>query len=253
MPEELSEFLTAVPKELPFVIGSGIMTVGARLILYGTRKNFKSQMCRHLLFCIAQGKPFFGYQVNQKRVLLIDLETPSKDELKMLLKAYIDGHVVQLPKGQFFVEHLFHVSLDTDYGLDWLIKRIKACEPEVVAIDPLYKGLSSVGKTQIERMIYNVDHVRQMFPGTCFIITHHTRKERTDPDGNVIDGGLDELLDSVLLSAWVDTAIKIRRLTEQGTEATLSFTALKSASRELLPIRLNFEPLTMGFSNGVHP
>ena len=205
-------------------------------------------MGRHCLFCISLGLPFFGYRTVSKRILLIDLETPSRDELQLLLSTYITGHKITVPPQRFFIEHTFSVALDTDHGLDWLIKRIKSCNPEVVAIDPLYKALSQVGKLQIERAMKNIDHIRQMFPRISFIIFHHTRKERVDPAGNLIDGGLDELLDNALLSAWVDTAIRVRRTTEQGLGLSMAFTALRSATRELPQMQLKFDPVTLGFS-----
>src|SRR3990167_139221 len=97
MPESLEDFILTTPAKIPYVIEAGILTEGGRLIVYGTRKNFKSQMGRHCLFCVVLGTPFFGYQTVSKRVLLIDLETPSREELQMLLSTYIRGHGITVP------------------------------------------------------------------------------------------------------------------------------------------------------------
>lgn len=128
-------------EEAPDWVVPGLMERGDRLMLTGPEGRGKSSMIRQLLVQVAAGLlPFTDRDpVVPQRTLLVDAENPTPHLRRELRKLYIaagqsldPGRMVVLSRPE---------GLDLLHRADrqWLIERIQANRPDLVAVGPLYK------------------------------------------------------------------------------------------------------------------
>jgi hypothetical protein len=173
---ELDAFLNQPDPEYDWLV-AGLLERLERGGLTGPEGGGKSELFRQLGVQFASGiHPFTLEEIDPLRVLLVDLENPTKlvrRKLRVLRvkagKRYEPGnlHVVSVPQGMDLFGHA------PDRG--WLEDRVKATRPDVVLIGPLYKlAICDINDEQAARTIQGVlDDLRTRY-GFALLIEMHS-------------------------------------------------------------------------------
>ena len=213
------------------LVSSGVLYRGGKIVIYGKYKSMKSMLAQRLAICLANGEPWIGFDTLPQGVpvLYLQLEIPAPLMQKRLLKT---GKVKL--KQQLFLWNEHFLKIDNDVGLKRLAEQVKLLKPAVLIIDPVYKvvGGDLLSTQHIQQLVDYID----LLIADCnvaVVMVHHTRK------GIFEDWGSDDMLGSVIFSAWADSVIKIER---KGLNITVKFEVMRHAEDELEPREFIFTP-----------
>ena len=254
--ETVSELRAWQSPNTPYVIDSGILPAGSRMIIFGESKSWKSNLANHLGYCISTGTPWLGFKTNKCLVLIYQAELPKAVYQKRTVK-FLD-HCERSTNGNrpmMLFKTVDYVKLDSTYGAASLEKDIKEIESRfpdyhiVIIIDPLYKVVAGriADEYDMRKFFDNVDHIKNEHD-LSEIIIHHSRLTQMTSDGKAIDMGAEDVLGSSMLNNWCDTMIKIKLLNPPPKAAdTISLTvALSRHAESILPsFKLKWSRLTM--------
>jgi KaiC/GvpD/RAD55 family RecA-like ATPase len=195
-----------------------------KIMIYAPAKSGKSYLCMQIARCIGQGENFIGLKVQQGKVLYIQFELGEevlRERLRSTGKDYENVWV-----GTSFV-----LKLDTKEGQIMLLKAVEATEPQVLILDPLYKGISGDENesTDMRKVCDFLDMLIENFHLSVILI-HHTGKD-TSKHGR----------GSSIFEGWVDSYIQMTSSQEdgKGLKATIKEIFLRHAATKP-PIKLEF-------------
>jgi len=234
-PQTLGEFLAWTPNYPDAVLDKGLMYSGTKTILYGRYKSMKSVLLQKLCLAIANGEPWLGFNTpaGGLKVFYLQLEIPHP-----LLKK----RMVKMTQGRDTVSELvvwteMTLKLDNSQGLAKLEKQLTIYKPDVLVIDPLYKVMTGniTDNHDLTTLMDIVDVLISKY-GVTVLLASHTRKSAIGKDGKeqAREGeGSDDLIGGVLLSAWADSIIYVKR---EKRKLTVNFDVVRHAEVELEPI-----------------
>ncbi len=209
--EDAVEFMDKPITEQEEIIGCGLLPARSLLVASAYSKVGKSVLVSNLAICVAAGKPFLlQFPVpKRRRVLYFQMEISERsmqDRLqKMLRWAQQEG----LNPGSFFkLVNLPPLKVDNDDGIKAAMRIIRACEPEVVIWDPLYK-LHSQDENKsyaMQRVLDKFDYLRSVF-GIAQIIVHHHGKPSKDSGKE----GFQMMRGSSVFDAFADSYLTLTR------------------------------------------
>jgi RecA-family ATPase len=234
-PRSLAEFLLWKPPARNTVLNAGLMYEGSKVILYGKYKSMKSMLASRFMLACSTGTDWLGFHTPQEglKVLYLQLEVPEAmlQERFLVMTGGEEYGVLEDP--MIWTEAF--LKLDTDSGFKALEEALVEHKPNVLVIDPLYKLLSGNISEQhhIGTLLDNLDKLIAVHRISLMIISH-SRKPGTDKTTD--NWGSDDLLGSVLLSAWPDSVIKVER--KKGGGLTVSFDVVRHAKTQIQPIDL---------------
>lgn len=236
-PRKLGEFLKWVPPAMEVVLDEGVMFAGSKVILYGKYKSMKSMLAQRFMFSCAEGKEWLGFNTPKTglTVLYLQLEIPEPLLQERLLSMTQGGNIRGIKKEPvIWTEHF--LKLDTPQGMTKLERELSRTQPNVVILDPLYKLLSGniADGHHVSVFLDNVDKLIEKY-GISLMILSHSRKPPVK-DAEEQTWGSDDLLGTVLLSAWADSIIRVARIGDR--ELNVSFDVVRHAKREIKPITL---------------
>ena len=224
---ELSDFLTYTPVLPTPVIGSGLLYTGSRAIIYGKYKSLKSMLAMWCALKISRGERWLSYDTVASDVMYLQLEIPNPMLQSRLIKM-ISGLPSTLSRHKMWIWTEPTIKLDMEAGYGKLDDMLTKYKPKVLIIDPIYKVVSGdlLSTQHIQKFVDWVDTLVDKHQ-ISVILVHHTRK------GAYEDWGSDDMLGSVIFSAWADTIMKIER--RQNTEVVIRFDVVRHATEELPP------------------
>lgn len=236
-PRKLDEFLQWEPGELTPIIDHGILYEGTRLLFYGRYKSMKSMMIKRMALAISRGENWMGFSTTKGPVIYLQTEIP-----EALLHKRLKVMTGDEEDGELFIWSEFAMTIEDDaVRLNDALREIR---PSVLIIDPVYKFTRSnmLDQQQVSTFTKNIDKVTANFPKMATVLVTHSRKSITD-DRDVIQGS-DDMLGSVIWSAWADSIIRVQRKTER--EFWLNFT-LRHAEQELGVRKYLLDPKDISF------
>lgn len=201
-----------IPTPTP-IIADGILNEGNKLIMYGKPKAMKSIGVKRLMLSLAEGQAWLGHQTPSSgvRVLYLQMEI-TKFETQYRLRGMVNGTGgVTLAEVRVWT-NMAGIKIDTSAGYDELEQEIVDVAPQLVIIDPIYKVLSGD--------MLNAQHMAPLFDaldrlivrhGIAVVLIHHARKGPSDPKERHVDAGAEDMMGSVLFSAWPDSVIRVKR------------------------------------------
>ena len=239
----LEQLLRWKPPPHKDIIADGILYADTAMILYGEAGSFKSMMSIHTAFTIAEGLQWFGHQTTRSKVLLGQSEIPQPMFQKRTIK-YVTHHNTH-PNNLYF----FHdpgLKLDRTYGFGRLLAVVKAIQPDVLILDPLYKMITGhvENSHDISALLDNLDILKYTYHCSIIII-HHKGKNLYNQEG-VVDRGGEGMMGSSYLLNWPDTRIIIESDTYHDL-STLTFDNVRHAETVMTPIHLKFNRNTLGW------
>ena len=132
------------------------------------------------------------------------------------------------------------LKLDMEIGFTKLDDMLTKYKPKVLIIDPVYKVVSGdlLSTQHIQKFVDWVDILVDRHQ-LSVILVHHTRK------GAYEEWGSDDMLGSVIFSAWADTIMKVER--RHNTEIVVRFDVVRHATEELPPRIYDVDLNTLSF------
>lgn len=238
---ELGDFLTYHPVMPIPILSHGLMYTGSRVILYGKYKSLKSMLAMNLALMISRGERWLSYDspIGGTDVMYLQLEIPNPMLQSRLLKM-VAGRTKLTRHAKMWIWTEPSLKLDMEIGFTKLDDMLTKYKPKVLIIDPVYKVVSGdlLSTQHIQKFVDWVDILVDRHQ-LSVILVHHTRK------GAYEEWGSDDMLGSVIFSAWADTIMKVER--RHNTEIVVRFDVVRHATEELPPRIYDVDLNTLSF------
>jgi RecA-family ATPase len=228
----------------PDIIGSGIMPVCSKMVLFGPPKKGKSILINQLVLDICNGKRWLGFQTTMVSILYINMEIPHWQWQKRFDKR-CKAHNMVLTDQVILVAQKW-LKLDQPDGQSELENIISYMQPQVVILDPWYRLLSE-SVTDDKSVLAATDFMDRMIDTykVAFLICHHTRKAKITQHG-ILDAGFEEMAGSSNLYRWVDSVVYLNPITQNGEKSQLFF-AVRLGDDAIVPLNLEMDRKGLGF------
>jgi len=212
--ESLSELIAWQPAKQNEIISDGLLLPQTSMIMFGGAKAWKSMLALHTGYCIAEGKPWFGFNTTKCTVFKYQVELPKAVDRKRVIK-YMNS---RRPSNYFFKTAPYS-KIDTGYGKQALerdLVTVQSRRPDthiVLILDPVYLLITGhiSDDYDIKRLLDNLNEVKAKHDVTTILI-HHTHKTRVDSSGEVIDLGSEEIMGSSYFNNYADTMVRVKLL-----------------------------------------
>ncbi len=239
-PNELIKTYTDPPK----TIIQNLLVEEGVTIVSGTDGVGKTWFILQMAVCIASGRNFIGWEVNQRPVLLIQFELSSEQLANRLGKYDLNG-----------TENRLHSSVLSDEDLiftDAWLKIAKTLEDNdftdgVVIVDNLYTSTDKdVSKNQeLKPLLKILNQIKNVSRNAFILVAHHNKYEGDKEPilgKNIITGGK-------TLTNYVSNVFQIGNSSMGADVRRGKITKMRDGYTDLLnePIRLVFDPSTCTF------
>lgn len=181
-----SEFIDTPRSNVEWIVDQLIPRPGM-VELMGPPKAGKTFITTDLALAVAQGKPFFGRQTKQSRVLYLQLDTSEhimRDRGQRLRRA---GYDITAPLlGMIHPEDAMRpVNIMLQAGADYVKQALAIQNPALCIIDTL-RECHQEDENESTAMKLVMDRLEQLFIGRSLFLVHHINKipeevERPDP------------------------------------------------------------------------
>jgi hypothetical protein len=132
--------LIAEEIDLPQPVVVGLFDRGAKAVLGGASKSFKTWLLSHLAVCVATGISWLGHETKKGRVLYINLEI-QRAFFARRIKTVCEHLQAELESGTLDVWNLRGHAADLSNMLPHLLHRIGVDQYALIILDPVYKLL----------------------------------------------------------------------------------------------------------------
>lgn len=279
------DLLEWTPPKYTRIIGSGILNIGNRMMIFGDEGSWKSILALHTAHCVANGSNWLGFRTYPSNVLRLQAELPmytdrarvekyceaskriyvSKDGHESITSAQLDeldliATAYAYPSNAISRSEEF-IHIDESSGWESLKKNIESCiiylpkAPLLVIIDPMYKVFNrnmsdeQDMKVLLDKIDILMGEIPQRVPGIgiSFILIHHTRKAKVDDKGNPVDMGSQDANASRVLAKWCDTVLRIDPYPNDSTKSrvNLRFTKHRNAEDVLPEMKVRWDRDTL--------
>ena len=193
---------------------------------------------------VSRGEQWLGFDTPKDGIdtLYLQLEIPNP-MLQERIKKMVDGK--PLPKTfkhKLFIWTNHTLKIDTDEGYKELEAKIELYKPKVLIIDPIYKIVSGdmLSTDYVRKLVDWIDTIVDKY-GLSVLMVHHTKKGVQDEAW----GNNDDMLGSVIFSAWADTIIKVER--KESSKLMVKFETVRHATEEILPKEFTVDLKNLSF------
>ena len=247
-PLELDDFLSWQPPKLVPIISDGLMYTGTRVIIYGKYKSLKSMLAIRFCVNVCRGKDWLGFQTEKSSVMYLQLEIPNQ----MLQVRMVKMISSKEPHEPFYIWTEPTIKIDTDLGYKRIEEALVKSKPKILVIDPIYKIMSGdmLETRHVQDLVDWIDKLIEKYQ-ISVVLVHHSRKGYTagGQDKDESFGNSDDMLGSVVFSAWADSIIKIER--KKDKEILVRFDVVRHAERELSPRYFDVDIDTLDFKQNI--
>ncbi len=226
-PMELGEFLKFQPVMPDIIVSNGIMYTGSRVIIYGKYKSLKSMLAARFALAVSKGDKWLGFDTKAGGIdtMYLQLEIPTPMLQERIKKMSLLPSANIKPQ-KLWIWTVHSLKIDTDEGFKQVDEMLTKYKPKVLIIDPIYKIVSGdlLSTVHIQKLVDWIDMLVEKHQ-LSILMVHHTRK------GAYEEWGSDDMLGSVIFSAWADTIIKIER--KQENHVQVKFDVVRHATKEI--------------------
>lgn len=208
----------------PAWLVDGIWQAGTYGMIAGEPKTYKSVLATDLALSVASGKPFLNtYEVLQPgKVLFIQEENNEatvQDRVhkvanhKGLMTTTSYGIPIIIPLPIVFSNN-FGIDLTDDTCRELIENTIKAEQPIMVILDPLYMMLGAVEEnsaTEVRDVLRWLTYIRNTY-GCAIVLCHHYNK-----GNDTKSRGGSKMRGTSAFHAWVESALYVKTTTEPNT------------------------------------
>ena len=224
-PEELDALWDNMPDLAPPLI-EGILREGHKMLIAGPSKAGKSFALIQLCISIAEGKPWFGFDCTQGKVLYVNLELDRASCLHRFKDVYEALEQQPTNIGNISIWNLRGKSLPMDQLAPKLIRRAQKRNYKAIIIDPIYKVITGDENSadQMANFCNQFDKVCTELKCAVIYCHHHSKGSQTgkrsmdrasgsgvfarDPDAllDLLELELENMKEDKLQDAPIDTS-----------------------------------------------
>lgn len=179
-PEELDALWDNMPDLAPPLI-EGILREGHKMLIAGPSKAGKSFALIQLCISIAEGKPWFGFDCTQGKVLYVNLELDRASCLHRFKDVYEALEQQPINIGNISIWNLRGKSLPMDQLAPKLIRRAQKRNYKAIIIDPIYKVITGDENSadQMANFCNQFDKVCTELKCAVIYCHHHSKGSQT--------------------------------------------------------------------------
>lgn len=179
-PEELDALWDNMPDLAPPLI-EGILREGHKMLIAGPSKAGKSFALIQLCISIAEGKPWFGFDCTQGKVLYVNLELDRASCLHRFKDVYEALEQQPTNIGNISIWNLRGKSLPMDQLAPKLIRRAQKRNYKAIIIDPIYKIITGDENSadQMANFCNQFDKVCTELKCAVIYCHHHSKGRQT--------------------------------------------------------------------------
>ena len=179
-PEELDALWDNMPDLAPPLI-EGILREGHKMLIAGPSKAGKSFALIQLCISIAEGKPWFGFDCTQGKVLYVNLELDRASCLHRFKDVYEALEQQPTNIGNISIWNLRGKSLPMDQLAPKLIRRAQKRNYKAIIIDPIYKVITGDENSadQMANFCNQFDKVCTELKCAVIYCHHHSKGNQT--------------------------------------------------------------------------
>ena len=179
-PEELDALWDNMPDLAPPLI-EGILREGHKMLIAGPSKAGKSFALIQLCISIAEGKPWFGFDCTQGKVLYVNLELDRASCLHRFKDVYEALEQSPTNIGNISIWNLRGKSLPMDQLAPKLIRRAQKRNYKAIIIDPIYKVITGDENSadQMANFCNQFDKVCTELKCAVIYCHHHSKGSQT--------------------------------------------------------------------------
>lgn len=179
-PEELDALWDNMPDLAPPLI-EGILREGHKMLIAGPSKAGKSFALIQLCISIAEGKPWFGFDCTQGKVLYVNLELDRASCLHRFKDVYEALEQQPTNIGNISIWNLRGKSLPMDQLAPKLIRRAQKRNYKAIIIDPIYKVITGDENSadQMSNFCNQFDKVCTELKCAVIYCHHHSKGSQT--------------------------------------------------------------------------
>lgn len=236
---QLDAFLDLPRLSEPWRIEGLLQAVGTGYII-AARKHGKTLMSAQMALCVASGRDFLGYPVEQAPVLLIEEEGGQSFYIEHIER---QARAMKAGKGlPIFIAHRGGFRLDEAKSLDFLREQIQKYDAKLVIAGTMSR-LASIKEANQGREWNEIgttlNNIATEF-GCMTTIAHHARK---DSKPSSIEEMIDSALGSTQIAGNVDSILGLWRPISQ--EDGLLFSMSRDAEGERIGVRFDRSTLLL--------
>lgn len=179
-PEELDALWDNMP-DLASPLIEGILREGHKMLIAGPSKAGKSFALIQLCISIAEGKPWFGFDCTQGKVLYVNLELDRASCLHRFKDVYEALEQQPTNIGNISIWNLRGKSLPMDQLAPKLIRRAQKRNYKAIIIDPIYKVITGDENSadQMANFCNQFDKVCTELKCAVIYCHHHSKGSQT--------------------------------------------------------------------------
>lgn len=179
-PEELDALWDNMPDLAPPLI-EGILREGHKMLIAGPSKAGKSFALIQLCISIAEGRPWFGFDCTQGKVLYVNLELDRASCLHRFKDVYETLEQQPTNIGNISIWNLRGKSLPMDQLAPKLIRRAQKRNYKAIIIDPIYKVITGDENSadQMANFCNQFDKVCTELKCAVIYCHHHSKGSQT--------------------------------------------------------------------------
>lgn len=179
-PEELDALWDNMPDLAPPLI-EGILREGHKMLIAGPSKAGKSFALIQLCISIAEGRPWFGFDCTQGKVLYVNLELDRASCLHRFKDVYEALEQQPTNIGNISIWNLRGKSLPMDQLAPKLIRRAQKRNYKAIIIDPIYKVITGDENSadQMANFCNQFDKVCTELKCAVIYCHHHSKGSQT--------------------------------------------------------------------------
>lgn len=179
-PEELDALWDNMPDLAPPLI-EGILREGHKMLIAGPSKAGKSFALIQLCISIAEGKPWFGFDCTQGKVLYVNLELDRASCLHRFKDVYEALEQQPTNIGNISIWNLRGKSLPMNQLAPKLIRRAQKRNYKAIIIDPIYKVITGDENSadQMANFCNQFDKVCTELKCAVIYCHHHSKGSQT--------------------------------------------------------------------------
>lgn len=181
----------------PFIIDT-ILPKRGKALVYAPTKAGKSFLCLQIARCVGAGEPILGLPTQKGKVLYIQFE---------LGEEILQDRMFSTKQGydNVWVGTGFDIKLDSHDGQKRVIKAIEVVDPDLLIVDPLYKGIKG-DENESQDMMEVLNFLDDVVESGCAVfMTHHAGKDLTKRGRG-----------SSVLEDWVDSYMGMKAVNKKG-------------------------------------
>lgn len=239
------EFMPAVQSKLPDELVEGLLHRGAKMMVAGGSKSFKTWILLHLGLSVAAGVPWWGMKVRQGRVLYVNME---------LMRGFCEGRVRSIKAAMkvdavpgFDSWHLRGYARDFKELMPQFLSALAGGQYALLILDPVYKLLGERDENangEVAQLLNEFEAVAVR--GNCAVAYghHHSKGNQSEKDAKDRSSGA---------GAWTRDPDALVDLVphEEEEHFTATFTLRNNAPKKAMVVRWEFP--VMSIAPGMDP